>query len=44
MKHSFYDEDKWITVHPNGPDAHGAPVLLAAKTGVVKAGMVGDVG
>ena len=41
MKHSFYDEDKWITVHPNGPDAKGAPVWLDDTTGVVKAGMGG---
>ena len=37
----FFDKDKWITVHPNGEDAKGSPVLLDDDTGVVKAGMGG---
>lgn len=37
----FFDKEDWVTVHPNGPDAKGSPVLLEKSTGVVKAGMGG---
>ena len=35
------DEDKWITVHPNGRENKGSPVKLDEDTGTVKAGMGG---
>lgn len=35
------DEERWITVHPNGPDATGRPALIDSETGTVKAGMGG---
>ena len=34
------DADKWITVHPNGPDHTGRPALIG-ENGEVKAGMGG---
>ena len=40
-KVAFFDGDKWITVHPNGPDAKGAPVKIDEDTGEIKAGMGG---
>ena len=33
------DANKWITVHPNGEDNTGRPVLIDEKSGIVKAGM-----
>ena len=35
------DEAKWITVHPNGPDAKGRPVLIDEESGKVLGGMGG---
>lgn len=35
------DADKWITVHPNGPENKGTPVRIDADTGEIKAGMGG---
>ena len=35
------DDDKWITVKPNGEDAKGRHVLIDGDTGEVKAGMGG---
>src|SRR5215217_2146333 len=32
--------DRWITVHPNGPDSKGQPVLIDGE-GVVQGGMGG---
>lgn len=40
-KRAFFDGDKWITVHPNGPDSKGSPVKIDAETGEIKAGMGG---
>jgi hypothetical protein len=34
------DADKWITVHPNGPNATGQPALIG-ENGEIKAGMGG---
>lgn len=34
------DADKWITVHPNGPDSKGTPALIG-ENGEVKGGMGG---
>lgn len=34
------DADKWITVHPNGPDSTGQPALIG-ENGEVKGGMGG---
>ena len=34
------DGEHWITVHPDGPDTKGEPVLLG-KGGVVKGGLGG---
>ena len=36
----YADADKWITVHPNGSDKTGSPVLIG-EHGEVKAGMGG---
>ena len=33
-------DDQWITVHPNGPDATGRPALID-ESGTIKAGMGG---
>lgn len=33
-------DDQWITVHPNGPDAVGRPALID-ESGTIKAGMGG---
>ena len=35
------DGDKWITIHPNGPDAKGMPMKIDDATGEVKAGAGG---
>ena len=35
------DEDRWITVKPNGPENKGRPVKIDSETGVIKAGMGG---
>ena len=35
------DADKWITVHPNGPENKGTPVRIDSDTGEIKAGMGG---
>ena len=35
------DENKWITVHPNGPDNKGRPALIDGESGEVKGGMGG---
>ena len=35
------DADKWITVHPNGAEGKGRPVLIDEDTGEVKGGMGG---
>lgn len=35
------DEDKWITVKPNGEENKGRPVRIDGETGVIKAGMGG---
>lgn len=35
------DEDKWITVKPNGAENKGRPVKIDGETGVIKAGMGG---
>ena len=35
------DTDKWITVHPNGAEGKGRPVLIDEYTGEVKGGMGG---
>lgn len=37
--HDFLD-DKWITVHPNGKEGKGSPVLIG-EDGKIKAGMGG---
>lgn len=37
--HDFLD-DKWITVHPNGKEGKGSPVLIG-EDGTIKAGMGG---
>jgi len=34
-------EEKWITVHPNGKDKKGQPVLIDAESGDVQGGMGG---
>lgn len=39
-KDELAQDDKWITVHPNGPDAKGQPALIG-EGGEVKAGMGG---
>lgn len=35
------DADRWITVHPNGPENKGRPALIDGETGKVKGGMGG---
>ena len=35
------DGEKWITVHPNGPDADGRPALIDGESGTVIGGMGG---
>lgn len=35
------DEDRWITVKPNGAENKGRPVKIDGETGVIKAGMGG---
>ena len=35
------DEDRWITVKPNGPENKGRPVKIDGETGEIKAGMGG---
>lgn len=35
------DENKWITVHPNGPNNEGRPALIDGESGKVKGGMGG---
>lgn len=35
------DEDRWITVKPNGPENKGRPVKIDSETGEIKAGMGG---
>lgn len=36
-----YDDNKWITVHPNGSENKGTPVMIDGRTGEIKAGMGG---
>ena len=36
-----HDEAKWITVHPNGEQAKGSPVLIDGETGEILGGMGG---
>jgi DNA-directed RNA polymerase specialized sigma subunit len=36
----LYKQEHWITVHPNGPDSEGQPVLISGD-GRIKAGMGG---
>ena len=33
-------DDRWITVHPNGPEAKGRPALIS-ESGIIKGGMGG---
>ena len=35
------DEERWITVKPNGEEGKGRPVLIEGSTGEIKAGMGG---
>lgn len=35
------DGERWITVHPNGPNNTGRPALIDTDTGEIKAGMGG---
>lgn len=35
------DDDKWVTVKPNGQAGKGRPVLIDSETGEIKAGMGG---
>lgn len=41
LKAPGMDENKWITVHPNGPDNEGRPALIDGESGEVKGGMGG---
>lgn len=41
LKNAVLAQDGWITVHPNGKENKGTPVLLDDRTGEVKAGMGG---